>query len=101
MAKTCKIEQVKRQKLYIARYADRRAKLVAVIKNPDATLEERTIAYKKIARMPRDASKVRLRNRCELTGRPRAYLRKFRLGRNMFRLLALEGKIPGVTKSSW
>lgn len=101
MAKTCKKEQVKRQKKQIAQYAERRAKLVAVINDADVSLDERTAAYRKLARIPRDSSKTRLRNRCELSGRPRAYLRKFRLCRNMFRDLALDGKIPGVTKSSW
>ena len=58
-------------------------------------------AYYKLRKMPRDASRTRYRNRCNVTGRPRAYMRKFRMCRITFRELALEGKLPGVTKSSW
>ena len=101
MAKKCKIEKNKRQVKLIARYRERRAELVAVTKDPDATNEERLDAYRQIAKMPRDASAVRYRNRCELTGRPRGYHRKFRLCRVMLRDLALEGQVPGVKKSSW
>lgn len=101
MAKTSKVERTKRTKKLLVQYRERREALVAVIKNPDSAPEERSRAYRKLAKMPRDASATRLRNRCELTGRPRAYMRKFRLCRIAFRELALEGKLPGVTKSSW
>lgn len=101
MAKTCKVERTKRCKKTIEQYQDRREKLVAIIKHPDTPQDERMRAYRKLARMPRDASPTRHKNRCELTGRPRAYMRKFRLSRIKFRDLALEGKLPGVTKSSW
>jgi len=101
LAKKCKFEKVKRQRAMIAKYKERRAELMTAIKNPDATLEERIAAYAKLARMPRDASPTRLRNRCLLTGRSRGYLRRFGLSRIALRELALEGKLPGVTKSSW
>lgn len=101
MAKKCKFERKKRCEKLIAQYRERREALRAVINNPDTTMEERMDAYRKIARMPRDASATRLRNRCELSGRPRGYYRKFRLSRIALRELALQGKLPGVTKSSW
>ncbi len=85
----------------IAQYAERRNALLAIIKNVDSTMEERQEAYRKLARMPRNASPVRYRNRCGVTGRPRGYLRDYNMSRISFRELALEGKLPGVTKSSW
>ena len=101
MAKKCNVERVKRCTKLISRYESKRQELVAVVKNPESTPDERVTAYRKLARIPRDSSKTRKVNRCELTGRPRAFMRKFRLSRIAFRELALEGKIPGVTKSSW
>ena len=101
MAKKGKIERNNKRAEIIERYAERRRKLVAVLKDPDATPLERREAQAKIRRMPRDASPIRYRNRCQLTGRPRAYIRKFGLSRIAFRELSLEGMIPGVKKSSW
>jgi small subunit ribosomal protein S14 len=89
MAKECvKARQVKREKL-VAQYADRRAALKAAGD------------YVGLSKLPRNSSAVRLRNRCKITGRPRGYIRQFGICRNMFREWALNGKIPGVTKSSW
>lgn len=101
MAKTCKVEQVKRQRKIIDQYKDRREALVKIIRDPETDFDEKQAAYKKLARIPRDSSRTRYRNRCQVTGRPRAYMRKFRMSRMSFRQLAHEGKIPGVTKSSW
>ena len=101
MAKKCKFERKKRCEKLIAQHRDRRQELRAIIVSPESSMEDRMEAYRKIARMPRDASATRLRNRCELSGRPRGYYRKFRLSRIALRELALEGKLPGVTKSSW
>jgi len=101
LAKKCKFEKVKRQKALIEKYRERRAELMAKVKNPDATLEERIAVYAQLAKIPRDASPTRLRNRCQLTGRSRGYLRRFGVSRIALRELALEGKLPGVTKSSW
>ncbi len=101
MAKKCKFEKKKRLTKLIVRYAARREQIKTVIANPESTMEERLAAYGKLARMPRDSSPTRQRNRCDLSGRPRGYMRKFRLSRIAFRELALEGQLPGVTKSSW
>jgi small subunit ribosomal protein S14 len=89
MAKeSMKAREVKRQKL-VDRFAEKRAQL------------KKEGKWAELALLPRNSSKGRLRNRCKLTGRPRGYNRQFGLSRNMFRELALNGKIPGVTKSSW
>ena len=101
MAKTSAIyRELKRQRIQ-KRFAERRAVLVKVIKDPNASLEEKAAAYKKISKMPRDASASRLHNRCAITGRPKAYYRKFGVSRLVFRRLAHEGELPGVRKSSW
>ena len=78
----------------------KRERMVALHKDRRTALKKAG-EWQKLAEMPRDGSPVRLKNRCKLTGRPRAYIRKFGLCRNMFRQMALEGKIPGVTKASW
>jgi len=101
LAKKCKIEQVKRITKLVNQYRGKRRELLAIIKNPASTMEQRQEAYRKLARLPRDSSPVRYRNRCALSGRPRGYYRKFRLSRIALRELALEGKLPGVKKSSW
>lgn len=101
MAKKGKIEQNNKRAEIIERYAERRRKLVEILKDPNATPLERREAQAKIRKMPRDASPTRYRNRCQLTGRPRAYIRKFGISRIAFRELSLEGMIPGVRKSSW
>jgi small subunit ribosomal protein S14 len=101
VAKKCKIERAKRTSALKIQYADKRNALLLIIKNPETDIQERQDAYRKLARLPRDSSPTRHRNRCELTGRPRAYYRKFRISRIKLRELALEGKLPGVTKSSW
>jgi small subunit ribosomal protein S14 len=95
VAKTKRCEQL------IEQYREKRQALVAVIKNPESTDEERRAAYQKLRKLPRNSSATRHRNRCNLSGRPRGFIRKFRLSRIAFRELALEGKLPGVTKSSW
>ncbi len=101
MAKKGKVEQNNRRAEIIQRYAERRRVLVAVIKDPEATPLEKREAQMAIRKMPRDASATRYRNRCQLTGRPRAFIRKFGMSRIAFRENSLEGMIPGVTKSSW
>ena len=101
MAKTsAKYREYKRQ-VIVERYRDRRNELIKVIKDPEASLEDKATAYKKIKNMPRDASPVRLHNRCSLTGRPKGYYRKFGVSRLVFRRLAHAGELPGVRKSSW
>ena len=92
--------EAKREKL-VARYAKKRAELKAIINNPDSTTEERDAAQHKLNEMPRDASPVRLRNRCSITGRPHGFYRKFGLARNKLREKTMKGEIPGLGKASW
>ncbi len=82
-------------------FAAKRAELKAVLANPATTDEEFFAAQKKLNKLPRNSSKVRIRNRCSLSGRPRGFHRRFGVSRITLRELALAGKIPGVTKSSW
>ncbi len=101
MAKTSAIEKNKRRARIIKKYAARRAKLKAMAEDNSLPGEERFAARLKLAKLPRNSSPVRLRLRCDLTGRPRGVYRKFRLSRIALRDLALSGKIPGMVKSSW
>jgi small subunit ribosomal protein S14 len=90
----------KRRKLS-EKYAAKRKELKAILSNPETSDEEFFQAQKMLAKLPRNSSPIRIRNRCSLTGRPRGYLGRYGLSRLTFRELALAGKIPGVTKSSW
>ena len=101
MAKKGKIEQNNKRAEIIQRYAERRRVLVDVIKDPEATPLEKREAQVALRKMPRDSSATRYRNRCQFTGRPRGFLRKFGISRIAFRENSLEGMIPGVKKSSW
>ncbi|MFQ3583083.1 MAG: 30S ribosomal protein S14 [Chloracidobacterium sp.] len=101
MAKKSRIAKAEKIKRLVAKYAEKRAKLKEIIRNPNSTYEEREAAQYKLQDLPRNSSPVRVRNRCALTGRPRGYLRKFGLSRIKFRELALLGEIPGVKKASW
>jgi small subunit ribosomal protein S14 len=101
MAKTAKIQRNRKRRELVQRYQERRAKLVAIIKDPEATGLEKREAQRKLRKLPRDSSATRIRNRCQLTGRPRGYLRRFGLSRIAFREHSLEGMVPGVRKSSW
>ncbi len=101
MAKKSMIAKNKQRAVLIERYRERRTELLSVIKDPEASLESKRDAYKAIAKMPRDASPTRYRNRCGVSGRPRAYLRQFGMSRIAVRDLAHRGELPGVKKSSW
>jgi small subunit ribosomal protein S14 len=101
MAKTSKIAKNKRRKVLVDRYAERRAELVKVIKDPEASYDEKRDAYAAIAKMPRDASATRYRNRCAVSGRPRGYFRQFGLSRIAVRDMAHKGELPGIRKASW
>lgn len=101
MAKTSKINRNEYRKACADKYAARRAEILAVLRNPETSEEERQAAYLRLRKMPRDASPVRYRLRCSLTGRSRGNYRKFGICRNAFRQLALLGQVPGVRKSSW
>ncbi|MFP5019765.1 30S ribosomal protein S14 [Pseudonocardia phyllosphaerae] len=101
MATKGQIAKNERRKEIVARYAERRAELKAVIARPSATEEEKAAASAELRRQPRDASSTRVRNRDSVDGRSRGYLRKFGVSRVRLRGLAHEGMLPGVTKSSW
>jgi len=101
MAKTSSIEKNKRRRKMAKKFASRRAKLKAIVQNKELPVEERFAASLKLAELPRNSSTTRIRNRCELTGRPRAYYRKHKLSRIALRELGSKGLIPGLVKSSW
>ena len=101
MAKTSSIERNKKRERLSKKYAARREKLRAAALNEALPLEERFAARLKLAQLPRNSSATRIRNRCELTGRPRAFYRKLKLSRIALRDLASKGQIPGMVKSSW
>ena len=101
MAKISKVVKNQKRKKMVSQYAERRAELKKIINSPNSSPEQVDEAVMKLQKMPRDASPVRVRNRCSQTGRPRGYLRKFGMSRVTFRELSLQGQIPGVTKSSW
>jgi small subunit ribosomal protein S14 len=101
MAKKSAIEKNKLRQRLAKRYAAKRAKLKAVAEDESLPAEERFAARLKLAELPRNSSPVRVHNRCELSGRPRAYYRKFKLSRIALRDLASTGQIPGMVKSSW
>ena len=101
MAKLSSINKNERRKKLVQQNASKYAKLKAIADDESRDDTERLMARLKMAELPRNANPTRVRNRCELTGRPRGYHRKFRLARVMLRDLANKGMIPGVTKSSW
>jgi len=101
MAKLSLTNRDKKRRKVVAKFATRRAEFIGVIRNAKASDEERDAARAKLQALPRDASPVRLRNRCALTGRPRGVYRKFGLGRNKLRDVAMRGEIPGMVKASW
>lgn len=101
MAKTSSIEKNKRRALLSKRFAAKRAALKAIVKDQSVSLEDRFNASLKLAQLPRNSSPVRIRNRCEVSGRPRGVYRKLRLSRIALRELGNHGQIPGMVKSSW
>jgi small subunit ribosomal protein S14 len=101
MAKKSSIEKNNRRARLVRKFASRRAALKAIAKDRDMASEERFAARLKLAELPRNGARVRVRNRCALTGRARSYYRKFRLSRIALRDLAATGQIPGMVKSSW
>lgn len=101
MAKKSMVNRELKRRKTVERYAEKRAKLKAIIASPQSTDEEKRAAQAKLQALPRDASPVRLRNRCAITGRPHGYYRKFGLARNKLREAAMNGEIPGLTKASW
>lgn len=101
MAKTSVVERQKKRDALIKKFAAKRAQLKAVIRDLTINQEERWLAQQKLQALPRDASPVRHRNRCMLTGRPRGVYRKFGLSRSVLRIHAMKGEIPGLVKASW
>jgi small subunit ribosomal protein S14 len=101
MAKKSMIARDAKRLKMVKRYAAKRAELKRIIAAPSSSDEERQQAADKLRKLPRDASPVRLRNRCAISGRPHGYYRKFGLARNKLREQTMEGNIPGVSKASW
>ena len=101
MAKKSMVNRERKRALLVERYAARRAAIKAAAADTTLSLEERDAARIKLQKLPRDSSPSRRRNRCRLTGRPHGYYRKFGLGRNELRRLAMEGHVPGLVKASW
>jgi small subunit ribosomal protein S14 len=101
MAKKSSIEKNKRRARMAKQYAARRAKLKATAVDMNLSDQERFTARLKLAELPRNSSPSRIRNRCEMTGRPRAFYRKLKMSRIALRQMGNEGKIPGMVKSSW
>lgn len=101
MAKTSSVEKNERRRKLAAQYAGKRAALKAIVMDQKQPLEERFQAQLKLAALPRNSAKVRIHNRCEVTGRPKAYYRKLRMSRIALRELGSLGLIPGLVKSSW
>ncbi len=101
MAKVSSVEKNERRRKMVARYADKRKALKAIIMDKDQPMEERFRAQLKLAALPRNSAPSRIRNRCEVTGRPRAYYRKLKMSRIALRDLGNNGLIPGLVKSSW
>ena len=101
MAKVSAVEKNKRREKLVAQHAAKRERLKSIANDKSLPIEERWQASLKLAEMPRNGSKVRVRNRCEVSGRPRAFYRKFRISRIALRDLGSTGQIPGVVKSSW
>jgi small subunit ribosomal protein S14 len=101
MPKTSAIERNKKRIALSAKFSAKRAELKAILANPATTDDEFYAAQKKLQKLPKNSAVERVRNRCSMSGRPRAYIGRYGVSRITFRELALAGKIPGVTKSSW
>ena len=101
MAKKSMIEREKKRERLVAKYAEKRAALKALINDQEKPVEERFKASLELAKLPRNSSATRLHNRCQLTGRPHAYYRKLKISRIALRDLGSNGEIPGMVKSSW
>ena len=101
MAKKSMLAREKKRAKTVKRFAAKRAEYRRVIRDPKSTDDERDTARLKLQALPRDASPVRMRTRCAVSGRPKGYYRKFGLGRNMLREATMRGEIPGLSKASW
>ena len=101
MAKVSMVEREKKRQRLVAKYAAKRAALKEIASNEELSMEERFKARLKLAKLPRNSSATRLHNRCEVSGRPKAYYRKLKMSRIALRDLASVGQVPGMVKSSW
>lgn len=101
MAKRSMVQREEKRSKLVARHAEKRAALKALIKNPETPFEEKMEAVDKLQKLPRDSSPVRQHNRCRLTGRPHGFYRKFGLSRIKLREAAMRGDVPGLVKASW
>ena len=101
MAKKSSIEKNRNRIKLVARYAGKRARLKEIANDKDLPIEDRFQAGLKLSEMPRNGAKIRVRNRCEITGRPRGFYRKFKMSRIALRELGSAGQVPGLVKSSW
>jgi small subunit ribosomal protein S14 len=101
MAKKSAVEKNKHRRELVRQFAPKRAELKAIVMDKTKPMEERFRAQMKLAALPRNSARNRVRNRCEITGRPRAYYRKLRMSRIALRELGSQGRIPGIVKSSW
>lgn len=101
MAKKSLINREQKRRETVNKFAAKRGELMTVLRSSSASEEEKAVAREKLQKLPRDASPVRLRSRCALTGRPRGVFRKFGLARSKLREIAMRGEVPGVIKASW
>jgi small subunit ribosomal protein S14 len=101
MAKVSMINREKKRAKLAKKYANKRTELKAIIANPETGFDERQEAMFALQKLPRDSSPVRQRNRCQISGRPRGFYRRFGLGRNKLREAAMRGDVPGLRKASW
>ena len=101
MAKKSAIETNERRRKMVQNHAAKRARLKAIVNDKSLPIEDRFQATLKLAEMPRNSAKIRIRNRCEVTGRPRAFYRKLKMSRIALRELGNQGMVPGLVKSSW
>ena len=101
MAKVSMINREKKRTKLVAKFVKKRAELKKVIANPEVGFEEKQQAMFALQKLPRDSSPVRQRNRCQITGRPRGFYRKFGLSRNKLREATMRGDVPGLRKASW
>ncbi|MFJ5367885.1 30S ribosomal protein S14 [Bosea sp. CER48] len=101
MAKKSSVETNERRRKLVKKFAGRRARLLAIANDDNQPMDERFLARLKLAELPRNSAKNRIRNRCEVTGRPRAFYRKLKMSRVALRELGNKGLVPGLVKSSW
>ncbi len=101
MAKVSMINREKKRTKLVGKFANKRTELKAIIADPEVGFEEKQQAMFSLQKLPRDSSPVRQRNRCQITGRPRGFYRKFGLSRNMLRQATMRGDVPGLRKASW